>query len=239
MYIIRVAIYLSTMTTGLFQNPDHGKPLPPSAASADRRSCSGSARPRGLPASLCSPRRRGRTLRRRSSTRSPPQTPSQTPPRSHSATSRAPRGSPSPSTPSAAAQSATWASGTPLCSSRRLADPRSHGDLLFLSYKPRAADPDSHPAMQATAPHPQPAQPDPSHPKTHTEPPMPNTIPLRDLSSVQEPEIDQYWEKQTGKIERKRDPAFCRHGDKAMCDYCMPLEVYRRPLRVLPPLTKP
>ncbi|KIR37157.1 nuclear protein localization protein 4 [Cryptococcus deuterogattii MMRL2647] len=102
----------------------------------------------------------------------------------------------------------------------------SHGDLLFLSYKPRGADPDSHPAMEATTSLHQPSQPDPSHPKTHTDPPLPNTIPLKDLSSVQEPEIDQYWEKQTGKIERKRDPAFCRHGEKAMCDYCMPLEPY-------------
>ncbi|KIR82129.1 nuclear protein localization protein 4 [Cryptococcus gattii EJB2] len=102
----------------------------------------------------------------------------------------------------------------------------SHGDLLFLSYKPRGADPDSHPAMEATTSLPQPSQPDPSHPKTHTDPPLPNTIPLKDLSSVQEPEIDQYWEKQTGKIERKRDAAFCRHGEKAMCDYCMPLEPY-------------
>lgn len=80
--------------------------------------------------------------------------------------------------------------------------------------------------MEATTSLHQPSQPDPSHPKTHTDPPLPNTIPLKDLSSVQEPEIDQYWEKQTGKIERKRDPAFCRHGEKAMCDYCMPLEVY-------------
>lgn len=87
--------------------------------------------------------------------------------------------------------------------------------------------------MEATTSLPQPSQPDPSHPKTHTDPPLPNTIPLKDLSSVQEPEIDQYWEKQTGKIERKRDAAFCRHGEKAMCDYCMPLEVCHRSILVL------
>ena len=42
---------------------------------------------------------------------------------------------------------------------------------------------------------------------------------------MEEPPVDMYWNKQTGKIERKRDPVFCRHNDNAMCDYCMPLEV--------------
>ncbi|OCF41793.1 nuclear protein localization protein 4 [Kwoniella heveanensis CBS 569] len=105
----------------------------------------------------------------------------------------------------------------------------SHGDLLFLSYKPLstpAADPQSHPKKESTSSHPHVSQPDPSHPHTHTDPPLPNTIPLTDLSHVQEPEIDVYWKSQTGKIERKRDPAFCRHGEKGMCDYCMPLEPY-------------
>ncbi|WVQ62138.1 nuclear protein localization protein 4 [Kwoniella botswanensis] len=102
----------------------------------------------------------------------------------------------------------------------------SHGDLLFLSYKPISADPSSHPTTQASTSHPHPNQPDPSHPHTHTEPPLPNTIPLTDLSHVVEPDIDLYWKNQTGKIERKRDPDFCRHGEKGMCDYCMPLEPY-------------
>ncbi|WVR05934.1 nuclear protein localization protein 4 [Kwoniella sp. DSM 27419] len=104
----------------------------------------------------------------------------------------------------------------------------SHGDLLFLSYKPLSADPQSHPTTQAstTSQPAHPNQPDPSHPHTHTDPPLPNTIPLKDLSHVVEPDIDRYWKAQNGKIERKRDPAFCRHGEKAMCDYCMPLEPY-------------
>ncbi|KAK4683809.1 nuclear protein localization protein 4, partial [Tremellales sp. Uapishka_1] len=102
----------------------------------------------------------------------------------------------------------------------------SHGDLLFVSYKPLSADPTSHPTTQASTSHLQTSQPDPSHPHTHTDPPLPNSIPLVDLSRVQEPEVDQYWSKQNGKIERKRDPTFCKHGEKGMCDYCMPVEPY-------------
>lgn len=103
----------------------------------------------------------------------------------------------------------------------------SHGDMLFLSYKPKETDPSSHPTTEASTSHNHPSQPDPSHPHTHTDPPLPNTIPLKDLSNVQEPEVDVYWKSQKGKIERQRDPAFCRHGEKGMCDYCMPIEVSR------------
>ena len=100
----------------------------------------------------------------------------------------------------------------------------SHGDLLFLSYK-QAADSGNHQNAVATSSTTKPPQPDPSHPHTHTDPPLPNVIPLVDLSKVEIPEVDEFWSGKDGKIERSRDPAFCRHGDKGMCDYCMPLQV--------------
>ncbi len=98
----------------------------------------------------------------------------------------------------------------------------SHGDLLFLSYKPVSSSPP-------------PAAPPP--PATSTSgrkteeaeaPANTNAAPSVDLSKVVEQGVDVYWSQQNGKIERKRDAAFCRHGAKGMCDYCMPLEVRQR-----------
>ncbi|CCU98212.1 unnamed protein product [Malassezia sympodialis ATCC 42132] len=45
-------------------------------------------------------------------------------------------------------------------------------------------------------------------------------------ASVQEHPIDVYWSRERGLIARARDAQFCRHGEKGMCDYCMPLEPY-------------
>jgi nuclear protein localization family protein 4 len=42
--------------------------------------------------------------------------------------------------------------------------------------------------------------------------------------AVEDP-VDVYWEKADGKIPRPKDTRFCKHSDRAMCDYCMPLEV--------------
>ncbi|KAI7846753.1 NPL4 family, putative zinc binding region-domain-containing protein [Circinella umbellata] len=51
-------------------------------------------------------------------------------------------------------------------------------------------------------------------------------IPIDDLQSIKQDEVDNFLEKQRGLIKRPRDTDFCRHGDNAMCDYCMPLEPY-------------
>ncbi|KZO90043.1 hypothetical protein CALVIDRAFT_415728 [Calocera viscosa TUFC12733] len=38
--------------------------------------------------------------------------------------------------------------------------------------------------------------------------------------------MDDYWTDRDDKIRHQRDPQFCKHGANAMCEYCMPLELY-------------
>ncbi|KAI8066876.1 NPL4 family-domain-containing protein [Gongronella butleri] len=45
-------------------------------------------------------------------------------------------------------------------------------------------------------------------------------------AAVEQEAVDTFLETQRGLIKRSKDPKFCRHGDNAMCDYCMPLEPY-------------
>jgi nuclear protein localization family protein 4 len=88
-----------------------------------------------------------------------------------------------------------------------------HGDLLFVGYKDKAAEADT--AV---------AQTNGTHVQSATSTSAPVVVSNKPWQTAKEDPVDVFWEAQDGKIPRKRD-RMCRHGDKSMCDHCMPLEV--------------
>ncbi|KAG8893161.1 nuclear protein localization protein 4, partial [Tulasnella sp. 403] len=89
-----------------------------------------------------------------------------------------------------------------------------HGDLIFVNYQTKAPDAPGAPSAEAS---------------TSSSSAAANTAgatPKRPWELVQEDAVDTYWRQRDGKIQRSRDPQFCKHSGNGMCDYCMPLEPY-------------
>jgi nuclear protein localization family protein 4 len=111
-----------------------------------------------------------------------------------------------------------------------------HGDLVFVNYKTHdatsngnstgASDILSHPLSSTNRLNGQPIRPTEDLPID----PPPLTSPSEKIKNpwevVKQSALDDRLDKQNGKIPRKRDQKMCRHGEKGMCDYCMPLEPF-------------
>lgn len=114
----------------------------------------------------------------------------------------------------------------------------SHGDMVFMTYKKADAQSNGHSNDSVSVPV-------SSHPMSSTNRLNGNTvlptenIPIQPLAVtspsekiknpwevVRQSALDDRLDKQDGKIPRKRDRKMCRHGEKGMCDYCMPLEPF-------------
>ncbi|CBQ68136.1 probable NPL4-nuclear protein localization factor and ER translocation component [Sporisorium reilianum SRZ2] len=106
----------------------------------------------------------------------------------------------------------------------------AHGHLLFAAYKEAASTAAPPASTDAASSSTATAEPSPaagaSSSSSQPQPASAASRPKKPWESVKEHSVDTYWEAQEGKITRKKDSTFCRHGPKGMCDYCMPLEPY-------------
>ncbi|KAK4131869.1 polyubiquitin-tagged protein recognition complex, Npl4 component [Trichocladium antarcticum] len=110
----------------------------------------------------------------------------------------------------------------------------SHGDLVFVSYQHQQTVTDggapaepakSVPVSSTNRLNGKPILPAEDHPID----PPPNTSADRIRNPwevIRQSPLDDRLDKQDGKIPRKRDHKMCRHGEKGMCDYCMPLDPF-------------
>ncbi|KAK9453973.1 NPL4 family-domain-containing protein [Dipodascopsis uninucleata] len=99
-----------------------------------------------------------------------------------------------------------------------------HGDLLFLSY------PDATISIKSDSPTPRSTEPKAvrlnGKPVSEADMTAVRTVSesANPWERVVQDKVDDILDAQEGKIIRQKDPKFCRHSDKGMCDYCQPLE---------------
>ena len=97
-----------------------------------------------------------------------------------------------------------------------------HGEMVFLAYQILGALSNGHSASDTT------------DIKLNGQPVNPQAPATTSASStmknpwetVRQSSLDDRLDRKDGKIPRSRDYKMCRHGEKGMCDYCMPLEPF-------------